>query len=287
MKYILSFFIACLFCSASFADDWKNPADIAVRLLPGEIFSLENKNNKSTQDVYALTIIYYREYQLSKLKKLLGDHEKQMPASPALKLLKGIIMMWDHRYQESSRILTGIIRVHPDCFPAEVTLAHLEYLQKDFDRSYRRALQMIGKKKELSRFHVAVSLMVASGAKGILTKRNLIKAIPAYFEVNGYLREAQKQMPDSAEVLYAIGSYHLLTPAIAGGDLDKAIVLLQKSRLMTPLNPSVYVRLAQAYRAKGFTAAAQKYINHAMELDPRDELLLDDLSGEKVFLDVP
>ena len=288
MKKNLSLIVlACLFCSSAFAADWKSPADLAVRLTPASIAHLENKEDKSAQDVYMLTVLYYREYQRAKLKKLLGDHEKQMPASPAVKLLQGIVLMSDHRYQESRNVLTGVINAYPDFYPALVTLSHLDYLQKDFDRAYRRALQIIEKKSELSRFYFAVSLMLAAGAKGIIVKNNMIKAIPAYFEVNGYLKEAQKQMPDSAEVLYAVGSYHLLTPSIAGGSLDKAIILLEKSKHMMPLNPSVYVRLAQAYRACGQKAVSQQYLTKAMELDPRNELLLDDLSGTNVFLDVP
>jgi len=288
MKYISSFLIlACLFCSSSFAADWRSSADAAIQMSAGGIFNLENKQGKSAQDVYRLTVIYYRAFQRAKLKKLFNDHENIVPDNPAMKWLQGIILMWDHRYSECRDVLTGVIKAHPDFYPAQVTLANLDYLQKDFIRSYRTASQMIEKKNELSRFHFTVSLMIAAGSKGIITRNNPLKAIPAYFEVNGYLKAAQKTMPDSAEVFYAVGSYHLLTPAIAGGNLDKAIFLLEKSRQLTPLNPAVYIRLAQAYRAKGFPAVSQKYLSQAIELDPRDDLLLDDVSGEKVFLDVP
>lgn len=288
MKRILPLIIfASLLCSSSFAADWKNPADLAMGMSQDAAAGLENKKDKSAQDIYVLTIVYYREFQLAKLKQLLGDQEKRAANGPALKLLQGITFMGEHRYQESRAALSGVIKTYPDFYPASVALAHLDYLQKDFDRAYQRALQLIGKRNELSRFHFTVSLMLAAGARGVLAKRNLLVAIPAYFEVKGYLAEAQKQMPDSAEVLYAVGSYHLLTPAVAGGDLEKAIVLLERSRQMTPLNPDVYVRLAQAYRACGRPELFRKYLRQAAQLDPRNEMLQDDLSGEKVFLDVP
>ncbi|MEE9913453.1 MAG: hypothetical protein K4571_17210 [Deltaproteobacteria bacterium] len=288
MKRILPFMIlASLFCSVSFASEWKSPADLACGLPPDAVVSLENKKDKTPQDIYMLTIIYYREFQRSKLKKLFQDHEKQAPAGPEMKLLAGIVLMRDHRHQESREVLTGVAKTHPDFYPAQTTLAHLAYLQKDFDRSYRIARQMIEKKKELSRFHLALCLMLATGAQGAITKKSMLRAIPAYFEVNRYLKEAQKQMPDSAEVLYAVGSYYLLMPAIVGGDLDRAIFLLERSRRLTPLNPGVYVRLAQAYRARGDAAASEQNIARAIELDPHDELLQDDLSGKKDFLDVP
>jgi tetratricopeptide (TPR) repeat protein len=285
---VRSFIIfALLFCSSARAADWKNPADSAIQLSPGAILSLENKKDKSAQDVYRLTIVYYREYQQAKLKKLFNDNEKNIPDSPVLKLLQGIILMWDHRHQESRNILTNAVKAYPDFYPAQIALLHLDYLQKDFVRVYRMARPMIDKKSELSRFHLTVSLLLAAGSKGFITRKNLIKAIPAYFEVNRYFKEAQKLMPDSAEVLYGVGSYRLVAPAIAGGNLDSAIQLLERSGQLTPLNTNVYVRLAQAYRAKGNLAAYQKNIARAWELDPQDELLLDYVSGEKVFLDVP
>lgn len=288
MKRILSVIIfASLLYSSSVAADWKSPADLAIGMPRDAVAGLENKKDKSAQDIYILTIVYYREFQLAKLKQLLADQERRNLNGPVLKLLQGITFMGEHRYQESRTVLTGVIKTHPDFYPAAVALAHLDYLQKDFDRAYQRARQLIGKRKELSRFHFTVSLMLAAGAKGVLAKKNLLVAIPAYFEVNRYLAEAQKQMPDSAEVLYAVGSYHLLTPAVAGGDLEKAIVLLERSRQMTPLNPDVYVRLAQAYRACGRADVSGKYLRQAAQLDPQNEMLRDDLSGEKAFLDVP
>jgi len=288
MKKILLFMIfAGWLYSSAFAADWKALADSAVQLSPGAILHLENKTDPSAQDIYMLTMVYYREYQRAKLKKLFNGNKNKMPDSPAMKLLQGIMLLRDHRHQESRDVLTTLIKMHPEFYPAQVTLSHLDYLQKDFAGSYRRARQMIEKRGDLSRFHMAMSLMLASGSQGVLTKKYMIRAIPAYFEVNGYFKEVQKLMPDSAEAFYSIGSYHLLTPAIAGGDLEKAIVLLEKSRRMTPLNPAVYLRLAQAKRAKGLSTVAQQYLNKAIDIDPQDELLQDYLSGEKEFLDVP
>lgn len=287
IKIPLFVVLACLTFSLAFAADWKSAADLAIEMTPGARSALETKNEKSEQDIHALTIIYYREFQRDKLKKLFAEQEKIYPDSPALRLLQGIILMWDHQRIESRRVLADVIQSHPHFYPAQITLAHLDYLQKDFESSYRMALRIMAKQSEISRFHYVLSLLLASGAKGIITSQNLIGAIPAYFEVNGYLKKAQKLMPKAPEVLFAVGAYHLLTPAIVGGDLEIAIALLEKSRQMTPLNPAVYVRLAQAYRVKGQTLIAKQYLLRAQAIDPQDELLLDDLSGKKVYLDVP
>jgi len=284
---LVSVVLTVCFCAAGPAFDGKNSADIAIGMPSAAVSGLESKKDKSAQDVYMLTIVYYREFNRGKLKTLLYENEKNTQLGPVLGLLQGIVLMGEHRHQDSFNILTGVVRVYPEFHPAQITLAHLSYLEKDFDRSYRIAEQMIRKKKELSRFHQTQSLLLAAGAKGFVVGKNMLRAIPAYFEVNGYFREAEKLMPDSAEVLYGMGSYRLLTPAVAGGDVDAAIALLERSRRLTPLNPTVYVRLAQAYRAKGDAASYQKNIARARELDPRDELLLDYTTGQKAFLDVP
>ena len=288
MKKILSLIVfVCLLYSSAFSSDWKNLANATIEMSADAISNLENKKDKSAQDVYSLTIIYNREGNLDKLQTMFNDNEKNMPNSPALRLLEGIILMREHKYEESRDILKGVMTTHPDFYPALVTLSYLNYLQKDFAQTYAIAKQLIAKKTELSRYHYVGSLLLAAGSKGIMAKNSLFNAIFAYFEVNGYFEEAQQLMPDSSEVLYATGSYYLVTPAIAGGDLDKAIGLLEKSRQLAPLNTQVYVRLAQAYRNRGDAVAFQQNIARASELDPQDELLLDYISDEKKFLDIP
>ena len=281
------FILLSLTAVTAYGADWKILTDGTTALSPAAILALENKERKSDEDIYALTLIYYRQYHHAGLKKLFAAYEKVMPDSPVVKLLQGILLMQEHRHRQSRAVLTGVFRAHPDFYPALFALGHSSYLQKDYQEAYVLARQLLDRKKQLSRYHYTAGLVLAAGARGFTTPRNWILAIPAYFEVNGYFREAKKLMPESPEVLYGTGCYHLLTPSFAGGDIDLAISLLEKSRRLTPLNTQVYVRLAQAYRAKKDENAYSKNIARAIELDPQDELLLDYLSGEKAFLDVP
>lgn len=286
-KIILTVTMLFFVCASASGADWVSLADRAVSLSAVEISNLENRKDKTVEDLYMLTLLYYRNYHDAGLKKLFAAHGANAPAASPIRVLEAIILMREHRHPESRAILTGVLAAHPDFHSATLVLAHLSYLQKDFAGSYALARKLIEKKKELSTYHYTVSLLLAAGAKGILAKKNMVRAIPAYFEVNGYFREAKKLMPEAAEVHYGLGSYYLLTPTVAGGGVDKAIVLLEKSRQITPLNTHVYVRLAQAHRFKGDLAASRKFIARAAAIDPQDELLQDDLSGEKAFLDVP
>lgn len=288
MKKILCTLTLLLWiCSPVFAADWVSLADKAASLSSSGINQLELKKEKTADDFYVLTIAYYRNYNHAGLKKIFAASSACVSCGSERRLLEAIILMREHRHAQSSAILTEVLESQPDFYPATAVLAHLRYLQKDFAASYALARRLIARKKELSRYHYTVSLLLAAGAKGILTKKNLVRAIPGYFEVHGYIRETKKLRPEAAEVLYGLGSYHLLLPSVVGGNVDLAISLLEQSRQLTPLNTHVYVRLAQAYRSKGDEAAYRKYMARATEIDPQDELLLDELSGEKVFLDVP
>lgn len=286
-KIILVVLLLLWFCSSASAADWMSLTDRAVSLSASEISILEHKKDKTADDLYTLTLLYYRNYNHSGLKNLFVAYGMNAPAGSELRVLEAIMLMREHRHAESRAILTRVLEAHPDFYPALIVLSHLHYLQKDFAQSYALARRLIVRKKELSQYHYMVSLLLAAGAKGIMTKKSPVRAIPAYFEVNGYFKEAQKLMPDSAEFLYGLGSYHLLTPPVAGGNVDLAITMLEKSKQLTPRNTHVYVRLAQAYRFKGNESAYRQNIARASEIDPRDELLLDYLFGEKAFLDVP
>ncbi len=286
-----TFFAACacvlIFAFQGYASDWKTLADNAIALSPDAVTALEKKQDKTAQDVYQLTILYYRQYDQAKLQKLLSDTEKTLADTQVGRLLAAIVLMRKHQLADSANVLNRILSSEPDFYPALIVLAHLSYLQKDFTGSYAQAKKLLEHKKALSRYHYTVSLLMAAGARGILAKSDLTRAIPGYFEVKRYFKEAQKLMPGAPEVLYARGSYYLLTPPIADGDIDLAMEMLEKSRALTPLNPSVYVRLAQGYRARGDEEGYRKNLDAARALDPKDELVLDYLSGDKAFLDVP
>ncbi len=269
------------------AADWAGLADRAVFLSACDAGLLESKPDKTLGDLYQLTIHYYRHYDHDRLVALFEETKDQYPADSEARVLEAIILMRDHRHAQSRAVLDRVLARKPDFHPAKIVLAHLLYLQKDFEGAYGIARELLADRNELSTYHHLVSLLIAAGARGILAKRKPLTAIGAYFEVTGYFRRARRLLPESAEYLYGQGSYYLLTPRVAGGDLELAVELLERSRRLTPRNAPIYVRLAQAYRARGDQEACRHYLAAAARIDPNDELLLDDQSGAKAFLDVP
>lgn len=285
--FLLIILISVSFPLTVFATDWKMLSDHAVGMSADRICGLENKKNKTSSDIYQLAIINVRQFDHNKNKKLLQDAETLIPDTAILKWLQALVFMQEHKLQESSDSLLQINRNNPEFYPAAVTLAHVYYLKKDFARSYSLARQLMERKKELSQYHYVVSLLIAGAAKGTITKKTRERLLPSYFEVHSYFKEGEKLMPQAPEVLFGLGTYYLLIPAIVGGNTNKAIKLLVKAQEMTPLNANIYVRLAQAYKDKGNLTAYHYYIGRACEIDPLDELLIDFTSGKKEFLDVP
>ena len=82
------------------------------------------------------------------------------------------------------------------------------------------------------------------------------------------LKKAQALQPDSAAVLFGLGSFYFLAPAIAGGNINKALGYLMRAVVVDPLLADAYVRLAQVYRMKGDNANFEKYLNRALQIDP-------------------
>ena len=88
MKKIFSVLILMFVLAAGsggFASEWKALGDSSVSLTPAEIACLERKQARTIQDVYSLTIVYYRNYDTAGLKKkLLHEQTKDPPAGSAV-----------------------------------------------------------------------------------------------------------------------------------------------------------------------------------------------------------
>jgi len=70
-------------------------------------------------------------------------------------------------------------------------------------------------------------------------------------------------------VLASLGRQYLMAPKMFGGDLDKAIVNLQKSTERDPQADDTFVWLAITERKKGDIDAADKAVDEALRLNPR------------------
>ena len=92
-------------------------------------------------------------------------------------------------------------------------------------------------------------------------------------QIRRYFQKAADLAPGLSEAHLGLGSFYLKAPGIAGGNIDKAILELEKAVELTPDFATANARLAQAYKKKGDLAKFQHYLQRARELDPDNEAL--------------
>jgi tetratricopeptide (TPR) repeat protein len=182
--------------------------------------------------------------------------------------------------------LKELIKLKPDFSPAIITLAYIKYTKLELDEAVRLASKVINQgpgNVDLSNFVRAY--LIYGGTKGLIAHRGgpLSKVINGTV-VLSYLKKAQSLQPDSAGVLLGMGSFYLLAPTFAGGDLEKAQDYLGKAIAADPLSADAYARIAQLYMFKGDNQKYGEYLNKAQEIDPKSELTLDIKSGECKFV---
>jgi len=179
-----------------------------------------------------------------------------------------------------------VLRDNPNFSPALISLAYIKYFQMNFKDSVRLALKVIEQgqdQMDLSNYTRALAMY--AGAKGMLAHYGGIfsKAIDG-LAVKPNLDKAQKLQPNSATVLFGLGSFYLLAPKIAGGNKSKAQEYFNQALKLDPLFADVYVRFAQLAKIKGDEQKYDFYMNKALELDPQNELAQDTISKRCKFI---
>jgi len=196
------------------------------------------------------------------------------------------VLRRQHKLEEAEEILKEVIKANPDFSPAYVSLAHIRYIQTDFEGSARLIVKVMQQGKDragLNNYVEALTLYAA--AKGTIANFGG----PLSKIVNGNtakrsVKEAERLLPSAPVVMYALGNYYLMAPPIAGGDLKKAEEYLNKTIEADPLFVDAYVRLAQFHKLKGDKDKFDFYLDKALGIDPQSELALDIKSGSCKFI---
>ncbi|MDD5097251.1 MAG: hypothetical protein PHU59_02025 [Candidatus Omnitrophica bacterium] len=285
-KVILLFLVIFFLCFPAYALEWKELHEQADALDIGSAVKLSGNNPESVDDLYKLGLVYLNIHQ---------DIQANDAFSKILLLKPGLIQArWgqaeslrrQHNLNQAESLLKQIIVENADFSPAYISLAYIKYMQMDFEESVRLALKVIQQgrdKVDLSNYARAYSMY--AGAKGMIAHYGgpFSKAVNG-LAVKPNLDKAAKLQPDAAGVLFGLGSYYLLAPALAGGDKIKAEVYLKKAIAADPLFADIYVRLAQLYKIKGDKEKYGGYLAKALEIDPGNELALDTQSGKCKFI---
>ncbi|MFA5276219.1 MAG: hypothetical protein WC417_04945 [Candidatus Omnitrophota bacterium] len=286
MKKIFFLLVILSIYSSCYAAGWKSLHEKADHLTLEQALSAAARNNSSLDDQYVLGLVYLN---LHKDKDAQVVFLSMLTANPGLieaRWGEAEVSRRRHELDAAEKACEKIISLNPDFSPAYVTLAFIKYLRMDFTGAVKLATKVIRQgrgKVDLSNYARAYSLL--AGANGMIAHYGgpISKAINGA-QVMPNLRRAQSLEPESAGVLFGLGSYYFLAPGIIGGDLNKAQDYLKKAIKADPFFSDAYVRLAQVYKVKGDIKEYELYLAKVIAIDPQNELALDIKNNKCKFI---
>lgn len=275
-----------LWINPSHALDWKPLHEKADTLTLSAAMAGVQARPDSIEDLYVLGLV---NLNFHKDKEAAATFDKILALNPAVieaQWGQAEVLRRRHQPDKSEELLREVIKAKPDFPAAYITLAYIRYLQINFKAAVKLAVTVLnlGDKKVDQSNHARAHL-VYGGVKAMIAHYGG----PVSKLVNGTavlpsLKSAERLQPETAGVKFGLGSFYLLAPAFAGGDLQKAEEYLTRAIEIDPLFIEAYVRLGQVYKLKGENSKYNEYLDKALALDPENELALDVQSGRCKFI---
>jgi tetratricopeptide (TPR) repeat protein len=269
-----------------FALDWKVLHDKAETLSSEQALAAVAERPGSGEDLYVLALVYLGMHKDSEAQGIFGKMKTLDPVSVEAAWGEAELLRRKHELEKSDLALQDIIDAQPDFVPAYISRAYVKYLRQDFNASVDLASAVLAMGREkVDKGNYMRAYLIVGGGKGMIAHYGgpLSKIINGR-GILSTLKKAESLNPDDAEVLFGLGSYYLLAPALVGGDIDKGLDHLERAVKADPLRADGYVRLAQAYKMKGNKEKYQAYLKQALEIDPGSELALDIKNGTCKFI---
>ncbi len=287
-KKVILFSLFCLFINLGlcYGLEWKKLHEEADKESLPEALAAAQAKPGSVDDLYVLGLVYLNLHKDKEAEVAFNKVLALAPATAEAEWGLAEVLRRKHNYAESEKILNKIIKSDPGFSPTYITLAYIRYIQMNFNEAVRLANKVLEQgqgKVDLSNYVRAY--LLRGGTKGMIAHygKALSKIINGTAVLHN-LKRAQELQPESAGVKFGLGSFYLLAPSLAGGDLGEAQKYLEEAVKIDPLFADAYVRLAQLYKIKGDTPKYNVYINKALEIDPKNELALDVSSGKCRFV---
>ena len=282
--FILSVFL--LLPAVSFAFDWKLLHETADKNALSEVTESLAKNPDSIEDLYLLGLINLNLGKAGSAGAAFEDILKLDPGSVAAFWGRAEVLRRQHKLSESQKILEECLKSDPEFFPAYNSLAYIMYTRLKFNDAVKLALKVIAAGQEgvdLSNYVRAI--LIYAGSKGMIAHAGgVVSKLVNGTAIYPNLKKAEKLKPKDPGVLFGLGSFYLLAPVVAGGNLSRALDYLERCLDADPGFADAFVRLAQLYKAKGDLNKYALYMDKAFALDPENELALDIQSGKCDFI---
>lgn len=281
---LFSFFL--LQINLCYALDWKVLHERADKTILTEALKNAEESSDSADSLYILALAYLNLHQDNNAQELFTKVLTIAKDAPEGKWGIAEVMRRQHKTGESEKLLNEIVRTNPKFFPAYISLAYIEYINLDFKGCMHLAYKVIRQGKDgVDLSNYVRAYVLAAAAKGMLAHYG--GPFAKLFNgttVLSTLKKAEKLQPDAAGVLMGLGSFYLLAPQFAGGNLSKAKSYLERAAKADPFLADIYVRLAQVYQRQADRKNYELYLEKALNIDPQNELALDIKSGRCRFI---
>lgn len=186
---------------------------------------------------------------------------------------KAEVLRRARKYTEAGGILDKILKKNSQHASSLISLAYLRYK----DNRLNEALKLVNRALKCSysdKENQALAYMMLGTINSRRSQKGWFFSKLKYgTQIKCYFLRARGLSPDLPEVHLGLGTFYLLAPAIAGGNLNKAFEELNIALKIAPDFATVNARLAQAYKKKGDLHKFNSYILRVNELDPENEVL--------------
>ena len=276
---VLAMFLSV--CVQGYALDWKRLHEQADEVALSEAVALMESAPGSLENMYILALVYLNLHKVEEAEGIFEEMLVRDPDSKEAKWGLAEILRRRKETEASEEILEKLIKTYPSFSPAYITLAYSKYRQGEFNQAVKLALRVRRQERQnVDLSNYTRSYLIYAGAKGMIASRGgpLSKLLNGT-QVLPNLKKAEALQPDSAAVLFGLGGFYFLAPAVAGGNIDKSLEYLQRAVEVDPLFTDAYVRLAQVYKVKEDIQKYNYYLDRAAAIDPDNELLRDEQSG--------
>ncbi len=285
--FLAVLFILCLGeIITCYAFDWKQVHEDADKKGLADAWYKREKGFSNLQDAYLTGLIFFNAHKDEEAQKVFQDMLKKEPKSIEAKWGLAETLRRQNKLDESSRLLEAIIQASPQFSPASLSLAYIKYSKSDFKGCVELARKVIDQGKDaVDPTNYTRAYLLFAGGQGMLANSGGVLAkVLEGSQVLPSLKKAEQLQPDSPAVLFGLGSYYLMAPGIAGGNIDKAKSCLEKAVGIDPFFADAYVRLAQVYKVKGDNKKFQENLNRALEIEPQNALAKDANSKNYKFI---
>lgn len=242
---------ACLLKSVPIAAEIKAPRDPSIK----EAFSLL----KNRKDNAALVIF----------EKALREQPDDLDALWG----KAEVLRRARDYKRAEDALNNILKKYPVHLSSLISLSYIRYKDDKLDEA-QQLVGLVLKSDSLDKENEALAYLML----GTINSRRSAKGwffskIKYGMQIECFLLRAKELAPDLPEAHLGLGTFYLLAPGIAGGNLNKAIEELEMAVKIAPNLATANARLAQGYKKKGDLEKYNFYIQRTRELDPQNEVL--------------